>query len=358
MLYRLILKIRNSLYNKGLKKSFSADVPTICVGNVTVGGTGKTPHVEMIIRMLEESDLWGAKQIAVLSRGYKRKSKGFQEVTLDGSVAKFGDEPLQIKKKFPEVTVAVCKNRVEGCRTLAHPEGRNFPAADIIILDDAFQYRRLKATKSIVLIDYNRPVFKDRLLPFGRLRDLPSRIYDADMLIVTKCPSELDEWEKVKFCAALGIDEYTAAESAGTARNGRRIPVLFTTVNYCDKKMVFSTGDPHYFYSKKLVLVTGIANDDALRNYLCGSYRFLRHFRYSDHHFFKRSEVKEWAAVINTEPTAAIGTTEKDAQRMLDVKNMPEKIKARMFCVPVRSDFLSEGETVRFSSFLDGIKLS
>ncbi|MDO5321669.1 MAG: tetraacyldisaccharide 4'-kinase [Bacteroidia bacterium] len=358
MLYRLILKIRHSLYNKGVRKSYTAEVPTICVGNITVGGTGKTPHVEMILRMLEESPEWSGKHIAVLSRGYKRKSKGFQEVTVDGSAEFFGDEPLQIKKKFPSVTVAVCKDRVVGCRILCHPEGNDFKPADLIILDDAFQYRRLKATKNVILVDYNHPIFKDKLLPFGRLRDLPSRIGEADVILVTKCPAELDDWEKVKFCDLLGVDDYSPQECTGTAADGHRRTVLFTTVNYCDKEMVFETGDPHYFYTKKLVLVTGIARDDALRSYLSDTYRILRRFSYPDHHSFKRSDIGDWVEVIKAEPTAAIGTTEKDAQRILAAGQVPETIKARIFCVPIKSDFLTPEELSVFTAFLNGVKRS
>lgn len=357
MLYRLILKIRHKLYNKGIKKSYSAEVPTICVGNITVGGTGKTPHVEMILRMLAESPQWSGKHIAVLSRGYRRKSKGFQEVTADGSAALFGDEPLQIKKKFPSVTIAVCKDRVEGCRILCHPEGRSFEPADLIILDDAFQYRRLKATENVVLVDYNHPVFEDKLLPFGRLRDLPSRISEADIILVTKCPAELDEWEKVKFCALLGVDDYSPEKCTGNTAAGSRT-VLFTALDYCDKKMVFETGDSRYFYSKKLVLVTAIARDDALRNYLSDTYRILRRFNYPDHHYFRSSDVGDWMDVIKVEPTAAIGTTEKDAQRLLMVDRMPDTIKARVFCVPIKTDFLTPEENRVFADFLEGIKLS
>ena len=152
--YWLTLKCRHAFYNIGLFKSHKAPVPTICVGNITVGGTGKTPHTEMIIRMLLESEEWGDKNIAVLSRGYKRKSKGFQQVTAEGRVEDFGDEPLQIKRKFPEITVAVDKSRKRGCRFLADPEllktskkgrrciNKDMPKADIIVLDDAFQHRR------------------------------------------------------------------------------------------------------------------------------------------------------------------------------------------------------------------------
>ncbi len=168
--YYITLSARHWMYDHGWKKSAPAEVPTICVGNVTVGGTGKTPHAEMILRTLLTSDRWAYSNIAVLSRGYKRDSTGFQQVIPSGSAAMFGDEPLQIKKKFPGVTVAVDKDRVEGCDLLVHPEklssrkvarkcwNREFPAAEYIVLDDAFQYRRLKADVNIVLVDYNRPV--------------------------------------------------------------------------------------------------------------------------------------------------------------------------------------------------------
>ena len=192
--YYAILKLRNSLYDKGIRKIHRAEVPTICVGNIAAGGTGKTPHTEMILRELLSSSKWRGKSIAVLSRGYRRESKGFQQVKENGSATMFGDEPMQIKKNFPEVTVAVDKNRIEGCRFLTHPEelkssrsGRrcwekDMPAADIIVLDDAFQYRKLRADLNIVLVDYNHPLHKDHLIPLGRLRDLPERIEDADII--------------------------------------------------------------------------------------------------------------------------------------------------------------------------------
>ena len=171
--YYLYLRLRDRYYSSPKRRLAVTQVPSVCVGNITVGGTGKTPHVEMILRLLQESDRWGNAGLAVLSRGYRRESKGFQQVSPDGSAAMFGDEPLQIKRKFPGVTVAVDKDRVEGCALLCDPSklaskkyagkcwNRDFPPADYIILDDAYQYRRLKPTLSIVLVDYNRPVMKD-----------------------------------------------------------------------------------------------------------------------------------------------------------------------------------------------------
>ena len=151
--YWLTLKVRHLLYDKGLKKAYRPSVPSICIGNITVGGTGKTPHTELIIRTLMQHEEWADKNIAVLSRGYKRKSKGFQQVPADGRALDYGDEPLQIKQKFPMITVAVDSSRKEGCGFLTDPESvkvskkgrrcihKNFPKADIIFLDDAFQHR-------------------------------------------------------------------------------------------------------------------------------------------------------------------------------------------------------------------------
>ena len=234
--YTLTLAIRNALYDKGILKSQKADVPTVCVGNITVGGTGKTPHTEMILRTLLRSDRWAYSNIAVLSRGYKRKSKGFQKVSRDGTAATFGDEPLQIAKKFPSVTVAVDKDRVEGCHFLCNPEDlqtskkarkcadKDVPKSDIIVLDDAFQYRKLKADVNVILVDYNRPIHKDKLLPFGQLRDLPKRIRQADIVIVTKCPPYLDEWEKGKWAKYLGFSSYSTSTCKGrTTRAAREL---------------------------------------------------------------------------------------------------------------------------------------
>ena len=232
--YWLALKTRHLMFDSGLRKVQTTEVPSICVGNITVGGTGKTPHTEMILRILLEDQEWGNKDIAVLSRGYKRKTKGFQQVTVNGTAKEYGDEPMQIKSKFPNITVAVDKSRNEGCSFLCHPhtvntsrKGRRckdkvFPKSDLIILDDAFQHRSIKATASIVLVDFNRPVFKDHLMPIGRLRDLPERINDADIIIVSKCPPNLNAWEKSQWAEALGISLYDGSECCGTRKNGRK----------------------------------------------------------------------------------------------------------------------------------------
>ncbi len=347
--YWLTLKLRHAFYNIGLFKSHEAEVPTICVGNITVGGTGKTPHTEVIINMLLESEEWKDKNIAVLSRGYGRKSKGFQQVTADGTADLYGDEPLQIKRKFPQITVAVDKSRKEGCRFMCNPEllktskkarrciNKDMPKADIIILDDAFQHRALKPTFSIVLIDYGRPIFKDHLLPIGRLRDLPERIKAADLIIVTKCPSYIDEEQRQEWTRRLG--KY--------AKNQK---ILFTSIAYDTALPVFPEGDSRYLYAKNLILFSGIANDIPFRNYLCGDYKIVRHLNFPDHHKFTRADIHSIKSAADSFPTSIVMTTEKDCQRIRDCRFVKEDLKKKMFHVPIKVDFLSDEDRNMFNS--------
>lgn len=336
--YYLALKTRHFCYDRqilGHKVTRIEGTPTICVGNVTVGGTGKTPHTEMIIRTLEQREDWGGKSISVLSRGYRRKTKGYLEVQADGSAALFGDEPLQIKKKFPEVHVAVDENRVEGCRKLIdsiHP--------DLIILDDAFQHRKIQAGLNIVLVNSHRPVDEDELLPVGRLRDLPGRLSKADIIVVTKCDPEMTE------------KEFEGWKSRLNLRDGQQ--VFFTKLGYGDLEPVFPEGNPRYVYSDKAILFSGIADDSQLYDELWRNHRVVGRFAFGDHHNFSKSDMRTLrkAATRETESTAVLVTTEKDAQRLLTCKHVPQDLKARIFKKPITVEFFNEEERRRFSDAL------
>nr|AGH13536.1 hypothetical protein [uncultured bacterium pUR16A2] len=354
MIYKLALKFRHALFDKGWRKQHDSEVPTICIGNVTVGGTGKTPHTEMILRFLDQDGDWASRNIAVLSRGYKRRSKGFQQVDMTSTAAFSGDEPLQIKKKFPGVTVAVDKDRVEGCDFLCHPDklqtskkgdrcyNKNFPPADLIILDDAFQHRSLKATVNIVLVDFNRPLSEDKLLPYGSLRDLPSRVRSADIIIVTKCPKYLSDQER-----AMSIESLKLGKDAPK--------VFFTTMEYCKPTGIFQQMDTRYIYSQRLILFSGIAQDTPLRNYLSDSYHIVKHLSFADHHTYSKADIKSIENAADKWPTAAVATTEKDAQRILDYPRMPRDLKTKMFQVPIRAVFFSEEEQKEFETTLLGL---
>ena len=348
--YWVTLKVRHLLYDKGLKKAYRPSVPSICIGNITVGGTGKTPHTEMIIRTLMADAEWADKNIAVLSRGYKRKSKGFQQVPVNGRALDFGDEPQQIKQKFPMVTVAVDSSRKEGCEFLTNPESvktskkgrrcihKDFPKADVIILDDAFQHRAVKAGVNIVLVDYNRPIFKDRLMPLGRLRDLPSRIKAADIVIVSKCPKYMEPEEREKWSKKLGL------------RKNQHL--FFTAIAYDTPEAIFTEGDPRYLYAKNLILFSGIANDKPLARQLTNNYKIVKHFNFPDHHKFSRADIYSIRNAADNFPTSVIMTTEKDCQRVRDSKAVPESMKARLFYAPIKSCFLCDEDRERFSSVL------
>jgi len=363
--YWLALKCRHFMYDHGLRKVHKADVPAICVGNVTVGGTGKTPHTELVVRTLLEDKEWEGKNIAVLSRGYKRKTKGFQQVVADGTSRQFGDEPLQIKRKFPEITVAVCRSRKEGCDFLAHPEKlqtskkarrcmhKDMPAADVIVLDDAFQHRAVKPSASIVLIDFSRPVDKDHLMPLGRLRDLPERVSRADIVIISKCPKDIDPWQRSRWAQSLGLSGYDGEFGFGYRKDGSRQYLFFTTIGYEAPQAVFPEGDARYVYSKKLILFSGIANDKPLRHYLSSSYKLLRHFEFADHHKFSRSDMNSIIREMRTFPTAVAMTTEKDCQRVRDCAGLPDNFRKRVFYTPIKSEFISPQDGMLFRQVIN-----
>ena len=364
--YYLTLKIRHALYDHGVFKVHTCKAPTICVGNIAAGGTGKTPHTEMILRTLLASEKWKDKHIAGLSSGHKRKSSGFQQILTDDSATFAGDEPLQIKRKFPKITVAVDRTRVEGCDFLLHPEKlstlkkarkcvhKDLQSPDLIVLDDAFQYRSLQASFNIVLVDYNRPPCNDCLLPFGRLRDLPERLLHANIIIVSKCPTFMENWEKVEWVKSLGITGYDLESCQGTASNGKKMTVLFTTINYCPLEPVFENEDKRYIYSHKLILVSGIASDTPLRRYLSDSYDIVKHFKFNDHHKYTALDISRITGATNKWPTALIATTEKDSQRLRNYKKMPETLQKKMFQTPIEVDFLSDHEKEVFEKTLLG----
>ncbi len=378
LIYRQILKARARRW----RKAPGAAVPTVCVGNVTVGGTGKTPHTELILGLLQSSPRWGNTQLAVLSRGYRRRSRGFQQVMRDSSASFSGDEPLQIKKKFPAVTVAVDKNRTDGCRFLTSPEllhtgdyksgkaaglsrkavrsaggcrDKDMLPAGIIVLDDALQYIGLHASLNIMLVDYSRPVFHDSLIPFGRLRDLPERLWDADIIIVTKCPRGMDNWEKTQFAGKLKVRDYRTSDCTGTTPGGRRIHLLFSYTDYCPLEPVFPETDQRYSYSKGVVLFSGIADDRPLKAWLSDSYKISETLSFPDHHRFGKADLNSIHAALRRHPTSAIVTTEKDAQRILDCREVPAAIRERLFCLPIRAAFTTGAELSVLNSALDAL---
>ena len=315
--YALGMWMRNKAYDKGWLKSVKFDnVSIISFGNITVGGTGKTPHVELFIRELLER----AWRVAVISRGYGRKNpKASRFVETNSRVEDVGDEPLQIKRKFPQVKVIVDRDRVRAVKMLmALPFG---DVPEVILLDDGMQYRRLKPTRQICLINYNRPVFKDSLLPFGRLRDLPSQLKRADTVLITKCPPYLNEWEKQQ---AISVNRINPQQK-----------VFFTTVQYFDPVAVFPEGNNRYIYSHEAILFTGIANSDQLRHHVSARYPRNFHIEFDDHHVFTDKDIKQIEKFADKHPQAIVLTTEKDSQRLRRNPAVHERLKERLFYIPI-----------------------
>jgi len=373
MLYSLFLAIRHLFYDKGWIKSSPTEIKSICIGNVGLGGTGKTPMTELIIRTLDDqqvksadAELFGFEgslfassrpEIAVLSRGYKRRSKGFQIVRAEGSATQYGDEPLQIKRKFPFVNVVVDANRTEGCDFLAHPEkvaGADYSRPDIILMDDAFQHRKVRATKTMILTTYNRPYFRDFPLPWGRLRDLPSRVRKADMVAVTGCPVFMDEVQKSQWANRMGLSGYDVKTCTATNSEGKRQFLVFATTVYDNLVPVFPEGDLRYTHSKLVILFTGIANDAPLATWLYKTYKMVDHISFADHHMFTPSDIEKIEASARDNKTALLVTTEKDAQRLraLGKEQISDDFRHRCFYAPIRTQMLSDNEQECLKAFL------
>lgn len=320
--YYLTLLCRDALYRGGVWSSYSSSIPTLCVGNVTVGGTGKTPMVELLLRLLSNG-----RRVAVVSRGYKRKSKGMKVVETSDSYLEVGDEPLQIKKKYEDVTVVVDTSRKHALEYLEALPEKERP--ELIILDDAFQHRKISPTCSIVLVDSNRPTYSDSLLPIGRLRDLPERVSDADIVVITKNRNEINREIREEWREKLGLP-------------GEK-PLLFSRISYSFPRPIFpKEGDGRYSYSKKAVIFTGIADDRSMKRELGWSYEILASIRYPDHHRFGAKDIKAIETMARKHPTAIVVTTEKDAQRLINPDIVPKELKERLFYIPIFTEVIPD----------------
>ena len=308
LLYGTILSFRNTCYDKNWLKSKSYAIPIVCVGNLSTGGTGKSPMIEYLLRFLKEDY-----KIAVLSRGYKRKTTGFREVYITSKVEDVGDEPLQIKKKFPNIVVAVCANRQEGIDRIKSN-------VDAILLDDAFQHRKVNASKNILLTTYHNLYVNDYVLPLGNLRESKKGADRADIVVVTKCPDN--------------ITLATTKEIRNDLNLRPEQKIYFSKITYdqliygITKKLPLS-----YLENKKFTLVTGIANSDPLVDFLTKKQFDFNHQKFSDHHHFSDSEVH------SLKRSNIILTTEKDFVRLQPrLQNFP------IYYLPINSTILLEQE--------------
>jgi len=323
LIYGLVVIIRNWCYDSGLFKSYKFNKPVISVGNLDVGGAGKSPMTEYLIRLLKEKY-----KLVTLSRGYGRKTTGFLTATATTTATQIGDEPAQFKHKFPDITVAVCEKRVEGVKRL-------LPGNDLILMDDAYQHRAVEPGLSILLFDYDRLNEPHLLLPAGNMREPFSGRWRAQIIIVTKCPVQL-----------------TGDGQAALAQIIEPLPyqhLFFTAINY--QPLQDLEGRPAEIVIDEdtaVFLLTGIANARPLVQYLEGFTSHIVHHNYPDHHSFTLKNITKLAAEFNgcMSQKKMIITTEKDVQRLQGSwfkTDLPGNGHLPVFVVPIRMEFLNGG---------------
>lgn len=336
LLYGAVVWIRNFLFDRGILPSREFNLPVLSVGNLSVGGTGKTPHTEYLIRLLVPDY-----RVAVLSRGYKRKTKGFILAGSDDNANTIGDEPAQIKRKFPSITVAVDARRINGINEII----KRVPETEVILLDDAFQHRWVKPGLSILLTPFNRRFTRDRLLPSGRLREHASGSQRANVILVTSTPSSASQIDKriiVKETDLLGHQH-----------------LWFTSVQYDTLHNIHSGEEAELSLEDlremrtEILLITGIANSDPLFEYLLQYSPSVSHIAFKDHHSYRSRDLKRiterWVQL--NPANRCIITTEKDSVRLLRTAILRDHFGDNFYYLPIRVT-LQEEEKKEFDSYI------
>ena len=320
ILYGGITALRNFFYNKGILKSKSYDFPVICVGNLSTGGTGKSPMIELLVSFLKDTN-----KIAVLSRGYKRKTSGYREVLTESTAEEVGDEPLQFKKKFPEIAVVVCEDRQTGIEELQD-------RAVVILLDDAFQHRKVTASLNILLTSFDKLYVDDCMLPAGNLREPKFGAGRADIIVVTKCPESISNSKIETIKRKLKPKSHQE--------------LYFSKIGYASEIKNAKEEKPlSYLKDRKFLLVTGIANPKPLIEFLKGEGLNFDEKSFPDHHNFTVSEIEE------LQKHSLILTTEKDFMRLQPISNTTE-----IYYLPIKTVILKDEEAKFKSSIEKAIK--
>ena len=321
-IYGSIVRFRNWLFDMGLKKSKSFSIPIISVGNITVGGSGKTPHVEYLIRLLHDKA-----KIAVLSRGYKRKSHGYVLAEESTTMQEIGDEPFQMHQKFSDIYVAVDAKRARGIENLQNDEATK--DVDVVLLDDAFQHRYVKPGINILLVDYHRLIIYDKMLPAGRLREPLSGKNRADIVIITKCPKDLKPMEFRVLTKAMDLYPFQK--------------LYFTSIDYDTPKGVFEEKQIELdkLQDYHVLLLTGIASPKQMEHDLKPMTKDITNLSFGDHHSFKGKDIDRINDAFESMPEPRIIiTTEKDAVRLRETEGLYEKVKSNMYELPIKVSFM------------------
>jgi tetraacyldisaccharide 4'-kinase len=321
LIYGLVVLLRSWFYDAGLFKSREFNLPVICVGNLEVGGAGKSPMTEYLVRLLKNDN-----QLATLSRGYGRKTKGFLTATTAATATELGDEPAQFSHKFQDVTVAVCEDRVAGIEQLQ-------ASHNLIILDDAYQHRAVKPGFNILLFDYNRLFDPRFVLPAGNLREPFSGKWRADIMVVTKCPANLSEEEKTKCYYRVSPQSWQ--------------PLFFTSINYLPLQDMQQRPVGYKIDADTTVfLLTGIANPAPLVSHIATATNNIIHHNYPDHHQFTLKNIAKLAAEFSacSSQKKVIITTEKDAQRLALHNLLPAVSRLFVLVIPIGIQFLGDAQ--------------
>lgn len=320
LIYGVLVWLRNRLYDTGFSSSVSFSVPVISVGNLSVGGTGKTPHIEYLIRLLQYQY-----HVATMSRGYKRKTQGFLLADTNTSALQIGDEPMQYHLKFPEVTVSVAEDRMTGVPMLLLRQ----PNVEVVLLDDAYQHRSVKPGINILITDYSKPYYKDFILPYGTLRESRKASHRADIIIVSKCPQTLSKAQ-----ADVVIRDMQPLDHQ---------QIFFTGLNYGQAYRLFSN-EVAQIQNKNIVLVCCIAKPESLLQYLSSQAAQVHPLTFPDHHYFTINNLEEIKAAYDCWNVSSklIVTTEKDATRLKLHQATIEQWNLPIVVLPIEINFLFE----------------
>lgn len=327
----MVISIRHWMFDSGMLKSETFKTPVVCVGNITVGGTGKTPTAEMII-----DNMMPYYRVALLSRGYGRRTKGYLEVETTSSYRDVGDEPLQIKLKYPETLVVVCEKRAEAIHRIEseHPE------INLIVMDDGFQHRYVDPRINVVIVDSTRPFFEDDYLPAGTLRDKVESLDRAHYFIVTKCPkdmSPLDQriWRKELLTLAYQRIYFT-----------RVVPTDAVSPFFAENKLE---------RDEDVIVMSGIGNPKAFVKGVKREYKVVAKMILPDHHIYSVKDIERLVELLEKHPKAKLLTTEKDAVKLRRSRRVPPIVRERLFYQPLKVEFLPGSDSDFFGTLKDNL---
>lgn len=321
--YRLGVKFRHNLFDWGVLKSEKFDIPIICIGNITVGGTGKTPMAEMIIAYMSKRH-----NVALLSRGYGRRTEGYMEVQTNSHYRDVGDEPLQIKLKFPDTLVVVCEDRREAIRRIQI----RYPDVDLIIMDDGFQHRYVDPTVNIIMVDATRPTQEDRMLPAGSLRDLPEMLHRANYFVVTKCHEKMSPIDRRLMRKALISVAYQQLYFS-------RFESFKPQPLYPDEAVFMPE------LGSDVIAMSGVGNPAPFVADLSKKYNVIKVLNWKDHHVYKVRDIKTISELLRLNPNAVVLTTEKDAVKLTNSYKIPFEVRSKLYYIPINITFIEDSAT-------------